>query len=116
MEQLTDEQLDTLAAELPLVKAWVAAVERRLSERLEAGVEFDHARLVPKRAIRKWTTDLSPEELLVRLTAFADLDTVAPRSTLSPAQTEKTLGKKVYQDSLAELVTQESSGTTLRLI
>lgn len=116
MEQLTDEQLDALAAELPLVKAWVAAVESRLTERLEAGVEFRHAELAPKRAIRKWKIGLSSEELLEKLTAFADLDTVAPRSPLSPAQAEKTLGKKVYRDSLAELVTQESSGTTLRLI
>lgn len=116
MKQLTDEQLDALAAELPLIKAWVAAVEARLIERLEAGVKFRHAELVPKRATRKWSTDLSPEELLERLTAFADLDTVAPRSLLSPAQAEKTLGKKIYQDFLAELVTQESSGTTLRFI
>src|SRR5690606_25123724 len=116
MKQLTDEQLDALAAELPLVKAWVAAVEGRLIERLEAGVKFNHAELVPKRATRKWISDLSREELLERLTAFADLDTVAPRSLLSPAQAEKTLGKKTYQDFLAELVTQESSGTTLRFI
>lgn len=115
MKPLTDEQLDLLAAELPLVKAWVSAIESRLLERLEEGVEFEHAKLVPKRALRKWSTDLGPEELVALLTDFADLDIVAPRSPLSPSQAEKALGKKVYQGHLAEHVTQEPSGMTLRL-
>ena len=110
---MTDNQLDMLAAELPLIKQWVEGVERILQERLENGTVYSNVKLVPTRATRKWGEGIDPITLLSK---FADLDKVAPRNALSPAQSEKILGKVIYKDNLSEHVVQESSGMTLNFI
>ncbi len=107
---LTDKDLDDLAATLPHIKAWIAAVEAEIFSQLEHGVEFHNVKLVPKRATRKWLEGLDPLKLLRK---FSKLDVVAPRVPLSPSQAEKTLGKKLYREKLAEHVSAVSSGTRL---
>ena len=112
MSTLTDQELDLLAQELPLIKAWVSALENFLTIRLQNGAQFSHVKLTPKQGNRKWSPDTDPIALL---TQFSDLDKVAPRSALSPSQAEKILGKEAYRE-LAKYVVRESSGTTLTFV
>jgi hypothetical protein len=113
MKPLTDEQLDSLAGMLPLIKAWVSAVEEQIELRLTEGASFKHVGLASKKAIRKWKDS---EEMIRVLQNLADLDLVAPRSPLPPAQAEKKLGRVCYMQNLSEYVLQESSGVTLKYI
>lgn len=107
---MTNQELDTLAADLPGIKAWIAAVEREIEKALNEGVVFTNAELVPKRANRAWQAGL---DVLALLRKFSKLDVVAPRVPLSPSAAEKTLGKKLYSESLAQHVVRESSGMKL---
>lgn len=86
---MTDEQLEKVAGLLPLVKAWVDAVETELEARINAGVEFSTCVLVSKQTRRNWTPDV---QILDLLKAFGDIDKVAPRVPLSPSQAQKILG------------------------
>lgn len=104
---LSDQDLDDLAFELPHIKAWVTAVETEIERALERGVEFKNAKLVPKRATRKWREEVAA--IIKRLRRFGKLDEVAPRVPLSPSVFEKTFGKKLYAD-VRDLVVAESSG------
>ena len=109
---MTNEELDQLARELPFVKAWIAAVETTIKGQLDEGETFRHAKLVPTQARRNWIGDI---DVLKILRKFSRLDVVAPRKVLSPAEAEKTLGKKVYQDKIAQFVVKSSSGMTMIL-
>lgn len=111
MEPMTDEQIDALAYVIPLLKGWVSAIEEELKARLLEGAEFQNVSLVPTRATRKWE---DPIGIIETLKGFADLDVVAPRTPLSPAQAEKKLGRSIYQKDLSKHVVQESSGTSLK--
>jgi hypothetical protein len=107
---MTNEELDQLAKDMPFFKAWAAAVEAAIKTQLEAGETFRHATLKPTQARRNWIADL---DVLAMLRKFSRLDVVAPRKVLSPAEAEKTLGKKVYADKIAKFVTKTSSGMAL---
>ena len=104
---LTNEQLDDLAFEIPHIKAWVAAVETEIETQLMLGVEFKNAKLVPKRATRKWTIDA--QEIIRKLRKFARLDDIAPRVPLSPAAFEKALGRAKLAE-VKDFYAAESSG------
>jgi hypothetical protein len=110
MTLMTDEQMDEVAAVLPLVKAWVTAFEAELKRRIHNGSSFENVREVPTDARRNWKEGL---DILKILRKFSRLDVVAPRVPLSPAQAEKTLGKGVYGKHLADHVEKTSSGTKL---
>lgn len=109
--RLTDEGMDLLARQLPLVKSWVQAVEAELLRRLESGSTFNNVRLVPKRAIRAWADEAEAQTTLLTL---LPLEQVAPRCLLSPAQAEKAVGKSTFAKILDTHVTRESSGMTLK--
>ena len=108
MTLLTNTQLELIAADLPFIEAWIKAVKGEIQSAIEGGYEFKNAALEPTRPTRKWAGDVL--ELLLQ---FSNLDVVAPRVVLSPAQAEKTLGKAIYKENLAGSVTNESSGTKL---
>lgn len=107
---MTNRQLDILAADLPFVKAWVSAVEDTLKAQLEAGETFVNVKLEPTRPTRNWVEGL---DVLKILRKFSRLDVVAPRKVLSPSQAEKTLGRPLYRDKLAQFVASISSGVKL---
>jgi len=107
---MTNQDLDRIAVDLPIMKAWIAAVEAEILEALQSGAEFQHARLEPIRPVRKWQEGLDMVPLLLR---FSDLDTVAPRKALTPAQAEKALGRNSYRENIAGFVTNASSGMKL---
>lgn len=105
-EPLSDHDLDRLAALLPLISAWCSAVDAEILKRLQAGSVFKNASIKPTRPTRKWVDEnLALQQLLV----FKQLDEVAPRSVLSPAQVEELLGKSKFKD-FAPFVRKESSG------
>jgi hypothetical protein len=107
MEQrLSDKELDRVAALVPLVTAWVEAVNAEIFRRLESGVVMQNAVLVDKRPVRKWDDE---KAILPLLEAMAPIDEVAPRVVISPTQAEKVLGRSRYA-GLAEHVLKESSG------
>lgn len=108
---MTAEQLDDLAFHLPHVKAWIKAVEERLALAINHGIELKNVSLVPTNPMRKWTQE--GKDLIDLLRKFSKLDVVAPRTPLSPAQAEKTLGKRLYADKLAGFVIRTSSGVKL---
>jgi len=99
-------QPDVLAqamSRVDLVKAWVKSVEDRVFEMLEVGVPVPGYKLVSGRALRKW--GLSDEdvkaELRKRKLKVAD---IVEQKLKSVAQLEKTLGKKVFNDKVGDLV------------
>lgn len=108
---LSDKQLDELADQIPYVKAWLKAVEGMLMSRINNGADLTNVSVVPTNPRRYWT--LEGQDLIIRLRKFSKLDVVAPRVPLSPAQAEKTLGKKLFGAKLAEFVVRRSSGTKL---
>jgi Protein of unknown function (DUF2800) len=108
---LTPEELDDLAYHLPHVKAWIAAVEARLTKALNEGIELKNVTLVPTQPRRYWIQE--GKDLIATLRKFSKLDVVAPRTPLTPAQAEKTLGKKLFAAKLAELTVRTSSGVKL---
>lgn len=82
--------LDEVALQLPLIKAWVAAVEKEIEERLFEGDEFENAKLVEGIAFRQW--DGEAEEIAGSIMGQGfTLDQVMPRTLLSPAQMEAQL-------------------------
>jgi hypothetical protein len=92
---MTDEQLEKVAGLLPLVKAWVDAVELELEARIKNGVEFSTCVLVSKQTRRNWTPDV---QILPILKSFGDIDKVAPRVPLSPSQAQKILGAAAMRE------------------
>lgn len=125
MTQATDRvlspaELDKLIPEILMVEAWVASVRQRILEELEGGELFDHARLEPKRALRKWKEEpeeviASLQELLKDLGKDSSIDKVAPRKVVSPAEAEKLVGKGNFAHLAADRVKAESSGNNLKL-
>jgi hypothetical protein len=110
MTLMTNKDLDRIASEIPFVKAWIAAVEKEIKKAIETGETFQHVSLVPTQAQRKWRSGVNVLELLHK---FSPLDVVAPRKVMSPAEAEKTFGKKLFLTDLSEHVVKESSGTKL---
>ena len=109
--QLSDKQLDELATQVPYVKAWIKAVEEMLTLRIDNGAKLINAARVPTNPTRKWTKE--GDDLMTLLRKFSKLDVVAPRVPLTPAQAEKTLGKKLFAAKLSEFVIKQSSGMKL---
>lgn len=110
---LNPAEMDVLAERLPLIKAWVADVEAHLVHLLEQGEVLQHARLVPKDAIRTW---VSEEDFCAVLEGLGyDLDRYKPRALLSPAKLEKEFGKKAMGPLVAEHTQRISSGLKLVL-
>lgn len=110
--RLTDKELDELARSLPLVKAWVAAVEAEILARLTAGsTDFTNVVLVPKRATRRWKDQ--KDAIAFLLTQDPDIEAVAPREPLSPSEAEKKFGKAV-RAAFSSLAVSESSGMTIK--
>ena len=110
LSSLSDKELDELASHVPHVKAWLKAVEDLLKLRIDNGVELNNASLVPTQPRRYWKPDI---DVMATLRKFSKLDVVAPRVPLTPAQAEKTLGKKLFAEKLSEFTVRESSGMKL---
>ena len=96
---MTDEQLDEILAQLPFMEAWVAAIKEETVKRIEAGVEFKNAKMVPGRTTRGWSDEA---EALAWLRKSFPLKVVAPRKVLSVAQAEKVVGRGKMPSGLVD--------------
>lgn len=117
---MTTRELDALVPDLLFVEAWAAAVRAEIQKALEDGATMERATLEPKRGMRKWdaeeaivTSTLS--NVLQSLGRNPDPDQYAPRKVVTPAQSEKLVGRRAYDEHLSSLVTSESSGYNLKL-
>lgn len=96
---------------------WVKAVQAHAHALAVGGVVVPGFKLVAKRATRKWG---DPEEAKDLLLMF-DVDPYAEPEVKSPAQLEKTIGKKKFEALVAEieatgvkrLIVKESTGLNL---
>lgn len=88
---LSDAKLRLALDNKATIVAWLGAVEKMVSERLESGGTFDGYKLVEGRSLRAWADEQSASELL-ELTLGDDAYT---KKLLSPTQAEKALGKEL---------------------
>lgn len=117
---LTTTELDDCVEDVLYLEAWAAAVRSEIQKALEAGAEMQRAFLEPKRGLRKWDRDeaiisSTLSQVLQGLGRNPDPDLYAPRKVVSPAQSEKLVGRRAYDEALSSLVTAESSGYNLKL-
>jgi hypothetical protein len=106
------EKLAQALESVPIVKAWLSAIDSFAYSEAEAGRCPPRFKLVEKRATRKWNTD----DKLVLLEALKPsgigLVNFVEEKMKSPAQVEKILPKE-HRGLLADLTVRESSGHTL---
>lgn len=96
-----------------MLETWLKAVRARAHNMAELGTEIPGYRLVAKRAVRKWAQSDVKTAAALNVTFGLDHDDIYKEPAVrSPAQVEKLL-KKSDRESLAELVTKESSGANL---
>ena len=93
-----------------LISAWINLIRAEASQRDDAGQTIPNYKLVPKRAIRKWTDD---DAALAALNiAGVPLHEVVKVVTVAAAERAMKAHKK-DMDALLPLIVKESSGTTL---
>lgn len=97
------------------IKAWVKALDEfayaeAIAGRLPAEVGY---KLVTKRAERQWKDKNVAEVLLPCSAGITEDDYLEPRVLKSPAQVEKSIGKKAFKSIEDALVEKRSSGYTL---
>lgn len=97
---------------LPTVEQWVKSVRAFAYEEALAGRIPPGHKLVEKRATRKWRDDEKAASALQWEFGMPAEDIFDPPKLKSPAQIEEKYGKKNKGD-LSELITSETSGTTL---
>lgn len=108
---LAPGQLAEVLREAELVGNWVKAVQEYAHKQAVAGNPPTGFKLVAKRAVRKWkSTDDAETEML--LDGLSRVDLYTEPEFKSPAQVEKTIGKKAFT-AFEALVDKKSSGTNL---
>lgn len=100
--QLTAEELAGAMSHVKLIRQWVDAVEKRSLELLKAGQEVPGYKLVGGRNKRTWKDEEAAQKALKN--KRYRVDEIAPRVLLSPAQAEKLMGKKNFQEKMGEHV------------
>jgi len=110
---LSIEQLDELAASIPIIKRWVDQLELYLFKQLESGVVMKHAYLGPKQANRKWSDSCDIIQSLQSRLTEVDVDDFAPRVALTPAKMEGILSKEQFLQ-VSDLIVKESAGLTVK--
>jgi hypothetical protein len=106
------EELAAALEAVPLVKAWLSAIDSFAYKEAEAGRCPPRFKLVEKRATRKWNTDDKPTLLKALSVSGVGLVNFVEEKMKSPAQVEKLLPKE-HRELLAALTVKESSGHTL---
>lgn len=99
---LDPKQLGHCLTQVPLIKAWVAAVEAAAYAHLEQGQPLPGYKLVEGRSLRKWRDE---QEVFSRLSdAGLSGEDIYESKLISVAQAEKALGKKAFTELLTDLV------------
>lgn len=113
---LTSEALGKVLDKAELIASWVAAVRAEASARIDHGELVPGWKLVPKRAMRRWS-DAQATATLLKQAGLGDAD-LYDYELRTVAQIEKLvdniLGKGAFKTQFQPtLVTQESTGSTL---
>jgi len=110
----SDDALGELLDKISIIKPWMAAAEALAKERREAGRDVKGWALVPTLPRRKWA-DTDPDELRKTLDGITTLDPsdYISETILSPAQVQKRVGKKRYDQEVAPHVVKNSAGRSL---
>lgn len=107
---LTNDDLSNALDKADLIVAWVALIRAEASQRADHGQVIPNYKLVPKRAMRKWTDD--NDALAALNVAGVPLHEIV--KVVSVAAVERVLkARKLNVPALAPLIVRESSGTTL---
>lgn len=110
------ERLVRILDHADMITKWLNSVRAYVQDQAEMGVEITDGNstyvLADKRAMRKWAVD-DPLLDLCMETGMDVSDFQQEPKTMSPAQVEKVVGKKLYQEAVAGLVKKESSGLNL---
>jgi hypothetical protein len=104
---LTNEELEEVLAQIPIVRAWAAAVEAEALTRLLHGQEIPGYKLVEGRSNRTWSNEESVRKALMKM-GFS-VDQFSPREFLSPAGIEdllKKFKKSDEWDTIAPYITR----------
>jgi hypothetical protein len=107
---LSNDDLSHALDKAELISAWINLVRAEASQRADHGQTIPNWKLVPKRAMRKWTDD---NDALAALNV-AGVPLHAVVKVVSVAAAERAM-KAYFKDMkpLLPLITKESSGTTL---
>ena len=90
ISSLTDAQMRKALEARPLIESWLAALETVVRGRIVDGAGFDGFKIVEGRSVRRWGNEQEAVATLVNLLG----DEAYTKKLISPAQAEKTLGKK----------------------
>lgn len=107
---LTNTDLSQALDKAELVVAWVNLIRAEASQRADKGETIPHWKLVPKRAMRKWTDD--NDALAALNIAGVPLHEVVKIVSVAAAERAMKAHKKDMKP-LLPLIVKESSGTTL---
>jgi hypothetical protein len=110
---LSADDLAELLDRIEIITPWLAAVKDLALNRLERGQSVPRWKAVPKRASRRWADD--DDKILAELDGSAQIAVgqYSTRKLMTPAQVERAIGAKFYQQLIAPLVSKTSSGLTL---
>jgi hypothetical protein len=97
-EDLTLDEITILLKSFPVIKAWIQTVEEYALEQAVKGIELPGFTLGLTRSTRVW---IDEQQVITKL-QDQDIDYIAPRTLLTPAQMEKLLGKKKFASLLAD--------------
>jgi hypothetical protein len=107
---LTNDDLSAILDKAELVSAWVNLVRAEASQRADHGGIIPGWKLVPKRAMRKWTD----EDAALSALHEAGVPLRQVVKAVSPAAAERALkANRLGLNALDGLVKKESSGSTL---
>ena len=107
---LDNAELSTALDKAELIVAWVNLIRAEASQRADKGEMIPNYKLVPKRAMRKWTDEDAAMDILDD--ALGSIDEVVKIVTVAAAERVMKAHKKDMKP-LLPLIVKESSGTTL---
>lgn len=108
---LTDEEVLEMYEIAPLVKKWADSVMAYVKAKANDGHQWPGYKMVAGRSSRAWT---NREEVidLAQCDGLSD-DKIFKMDLLSPAQMEKSIGKKLYEVMFSDLVEFKTGAPTL---
>lgn len=105
-ETLTDDQVLRVLAVSKQLRNWLDDVDEYAKRRAEAGDALPGTKLVASRATRKWTKNAEEDFLMYDSRSYKEV-------LRSPAEMEKLVGRKEFQDKFVSYTTKQSGGTIL---
>lgn len=106
-DTLSDDQIKVAMDSKKLITSWLDAIEQYIKERVETD-GFPGYKLVAGRSLRKWGNDKQAEKALSDLLG----EKAYTQKLISPAQAEKSLGKKRASE-VADLIVKPDGKPTL---